>query len=264
MGFDEFYAIEAFDEDTDQIRGFVSDRGNYEKIIEVVEERNAAGESVFLFDITMQNHGGYTEESYEPAVKLENFNADDKKDQEEAEQFLSLQKDTDDALEYLIEYFKNADEPTLILVFGDHYPSLPDSFTEYISGAAYDDLPFEEQIRYYSCPFLIWANYDIPEAEGIQTSANYLGTMLLNQTGLEQTWYNGYLNTLMQQIPAMNYMGYLPQDGKFVSWDDAEEPYKTLSWEYDCLIYNSLVENRNRIDWFFAPRSEETAMPETG
>ena len=38
------------------------------------------------------------------------------------DRYLSLSKETDDALEYLIEYFKDYDEPTIIVMFGDHYP----------------------------------------------------------------------------------------------------------------------------------------------
>ena len=42
-----------------------------------------------------------------------------------ANQYLSLIHESDKALEYLISYFEECEEPTLIVMFGDHYPTLP-------------------------------------------------------------------------------------------------------------------------------------------
>ncbi|MBR2188449.1 MAG: LTA synthase family protein, partial [Eubacterium sp.] len=39
LGFDQFLSQDDFDEDTDRVRSFISDRGNYEKIIEMVENK---------------------------------------------------------------------------------------------------------------------------------------------------------------------------------------------------------------------------------
>ncbi len=248
--FEDFYAEESFDEDAERIRGFISDRANYKQIIEMVEQKDDPSDRLFLFDITMQNHGGYSSENYVPKVVFKDYQGEDG-DAGTVNHYLTLLKESDIALEYLIEHFKEVEEPTLIVMFGDHYPTIPDSMTENVSGKAYEELTFEEQQRYYATPFFIWANYDIPEAEDVLTSTNYLGTMMLDQTGLELVGFNGYLNTLMQQMPALNHQGYVTADGTHVKWEDAEEPYSTLEWEYECLQYNELGKKRDRLDWFF-------------
>ena len=244
LNFDQYLSIEDFDDSYERIRGFVSDRGNYQKIIEVVEETE---EPLFLFDITMQNHGGYTKDNYPLKIHLTGDYQEDS-----VERFLTLERETDDALQYLIEYFEACDEPTLILVFGDHYPTLPEEFTESISGSKYEELSPGEQVNYFSTPFLIWANYDIPEQEDVITSCNYLSTLLLSQTGLDMPDYNYYLQDLMQEMPALNHMGYYDAEKVFHTWEDGDEEILHKEWEYECLQYNELAESRRRLNHFFA------------
>ena len=217
----------------------------------MINNKESSDQPFFLFDVTMQNHGGYTYRAYKSDVEVEGY------DDSAVNQFLSLERDSDEALEYLIEYFKDYEEPTLIVMFGDHYPDLPDEFTEAISGKAYDDLTLDEQQMYFATPFFIWANYDIDEATDVLTSTNYLGTMMMEQTGLEMADYNYYLQDLMEEIPALNHLGYMDTEGKFHSWNDGEPEILDKEWEYECLQYNNLAENGNRLNWFFVPESGE-------
>lgn len=245
LDFDTFYTKDDFDESVERIRGHISDRANFEKIIEVIENKEDSSQPFFLFDVTMQNHGGYTNASYQGTIKGENYQ------DSAADQYLSLLKESDEALEYLIEYFKNCQEPTLIVMFGDHYPDLSEEFTEAISGKKYDDLTLDEKEMYFATPFFIWANYDIEEAENVLTSTNYLGTLMMEQTGLEMADYNYYLQDLMQEIPALNHLGYMDTEGQFHSWEEADQTTQEEEWEYECLQYNNLAEKRNRLNWFF-------------
>lgn len=246
LQFEKFYTIDDFSPSAKRIRQHISDQANYEKIIEVVNQKKEQGEQpYFLFDITMQNHGGYTSTTYEGDVKTEGYT------DHSVNQYLSLLRESDDALRYLIEYFEDYEEPTMIVMFGDHYPDLPEGFTEWITGRKYEDSTLEEQQQYFATPFFIWANYDIPEAEGIMTSTNYLSTLLLEQTGLQMPPYNYYLQELMKEMPALNHLGYLNADGTYTSWDDIDEKHKTLELQYEALQYNELAEDSRRLDDFF-------------
>ena len=245
LDFDEYISIDDFDEDAEKIRGLVSDRANYEKIIERVEAKENSDDKLFLFDITIQNHGGYKTSTYFGDINCLDYS------DEEVDTYLSLIHESDQALEYLISYFAHIDEPTLVVFFGDHYPALPDGFSEYLSGGAYDELDLASQEKYYATPFLIWANYDIPEQANITTSTNYLGTLMLEQTGLEMAPYNYYLKNQMEDMPALNHLGYLDNYGSFHSWSDGEEDELQAENDYECLQYNNLVEDGKRLDWFF-------------
>ena len=245
LNFEKFYTQDDFDEDTQTYHGHISDQANYEKIIDLVNKKKNKDDPLFVFDITMQNHGGYTVNDVPQLVTVDGY------ENNVVNNFLSLEKLSDDALKYLIEYFKNYSEPTMIVMFGDHYPTMPDQFTEYISGSKYEDLNIEQQQHYYMTPFFIWANYDIPEQDDVVTSTNYLGTLMLDQTGLEMADYNYYLKDMMNTIPALNHMGYVDENGEYHTWKKGDTKHLEKEWDYECLQYNNLAEKFNRQDWFF-------------
>lgn len=250
LQFEKFFTIDDFPASAERVRQHISDRANYEKIIERVESKEHKDDPYFIFDVTMQNHGGYTSTSYQGDVKTVGYT------DSSVNQFLSLTKESDEALRYLIEYFEACDQPTLIVMFGDHYPDLPESFTEWITGKSYEDSSLEEQQRYFATPFFIWANYDIPEEKGVLTSTNYLSTMMLEQTGLAMTPYNYYLSDLRREMPALNHLGYMDADGKFTGWDQIDPYYEKLELQYEALQYNELAEDARRIDEFFTVADE--------
>lgn len=245
LQFDEFHTIDDFAPSAKRIRQHISDQANYEKIIEAVNQKENPKEPYFLFDITMQNHGGYTDTAYKGDVNTVGYT------NSSVNQYLSLLKESDDALKYLIEYFEDYDEPTMIVMFGDHYPDLPESFTEWITGKKFEDSTLGEQEKYFATPFFIWANYDIPEEEGVLTSTNYLSTLMLEQTNLEMTPYNYYLSGLMEKMPALNHLGYIDDEGGYISWEDIDADDKKLELQYEALQYNELAKDAGRLDNFF-------------
>ena len=249
MGFDEFLSIENCFADAERVRGFVSDRADYEELIRQVEEKEK-GEKLFLFNITMQNHSQYKDESFANFIDVTGYNGENKA---QAEQYCSLLRMSDEAMAELINYFRECDEKTMILFFGDHQPEIGDDFWEYCFGKDLDDLSFEEQQMEYETCFFVWANYDIPEAEGLTMSANYLSSYLLSLTGLEMTPYQEFLFRQREEIPAMNAYGYLDADGGAHQWDTASvgaEAGKAIG-DYKCLIYDELTGGASRDGTFY-------------
>ena len=245
LDFDTFYTIDDFDENCEKFRGMISDRANYEKIIEVIESKSDPSQPFFLFDVTMQNHGGYSNNSYPVSVKVDGYTDDS------WNRYLSLVKESDEALQYLIEYFEDCEEPTMIVMFGDHFPSQDAGVEEYLSGAARDKLEVEEMQRYYQTPFFIWTNYEMESQENVLTSTNFLGTLMMEQTGLSLTPFEEYEVMLTDSVAAYNHKGYVTPEGEHILWADAPEEIKQEILEYEYLQYNTLVENGNRMDWFF-------------
>jgi hypothetical protein len=249
MGFDTFLNIENSFEGADKVRGLVSDKGDYEEIIKQVEAKEE-GQKLFLFNITMQNHSSYKNEKFENTVDVTDFHG---ANEGQAEQYCTLLKMSDEAIMELLDYFRDKDEKTLILFFGDHQPEIGDDFWEYCFGKSIDDLSFDEQQKEFETTWFIWANYDIPEAEDLTLSADYLSSYLLSLTGLESTPYNDYLLAQRSLIPAMNSFGYYDEEGRAHEWDTEEtdpEAAEKLR-EYKCLIYNELTQGAARDDTFF-------------
>ena len=58
MGFDAFLDQE-FYEGSEELRNYISDEADYQKLIQVVEAKENPEDKLFIFNVTMQNHGGY-------------------------------------------------------------------------------------------------------------------------------------------------------------------------------------------------------------
>lgn len=217
FGFDEFITQEAF-EGYDTIRSFYSDEATYEKVIELYENKNP-GENLFVWDLTMQNHGGYvTDSDFEKEVFLTDYPRLD-----QAAAYLTLMKYTDEALEKLITYFEEVEEPTMIVMFGDHQPALSDGTYDVLYGMDENEVEEEEREKRYITPFLIWNNYGLQEDYIEQMSANYLSAYVFQQAGFSPTAYQNLLMNLYQYYPVINAQGVYDAQGKYWSWEEVKD-----------------------------------------
>ena len=239
--FDECYFIDDFPQ-KHMIRQLVSDRELFDSLIERYENNKDENDnSLFFFCVTMQNHGGYTDDGYNADINLAGY----KQEYPDVEQYLSLIHETDNAVEYLINYFKYCENEVVILFYGDHQPALSDAFLIETHGSDYVSIA-ENELK-YTVPFFIWSNYDSPEIMIDLTSLNYLSTYLFKIAELPLPLYNVFLSELEEYIPAINSQGYYSNiDGEFHQLMEAEGKEKDLLEKYWTLEYNSLYDNENR------------------
>jgi len=242
FGFDETYFEDRFEHNS-LLREFISDQAMVDEVIQYYERQKDGGSPLFLFGITMQNHGGYTYsgENFQSTVDLsETLNGE----YPQAEQYLSLLRETDSAVESLITYFSGLEEKTVVVFFGDHHPKLDDGFEEALNGKGLETL--DEQECRYTVPFFIWANYNIEEKEVGVTSLNYLGNYMYEAAGLPLPTYSRFLSELQEKIPAINSLGYYSiSNGKFISTEEAEGEEAAWLSLYQKLQYNCLFDKKN-------------------
>lgn len=247
LGFDEFLDIEDFDS-TDMVRGcFLSDNASYEKVIEEFEAAMLADQPVFIFNVTIQNHGNYKTNAFSANELVRITNAPGK--YPEAEEYLTLIQKSDKAIIKLINYFKNITKPTIILFFGDHQPALGDGFYEYLYQKNLNMLTLDEMQRRYKVPFFIWANYEIENQIGIETSINYLSSILLETSGLPLTPYASFLNTVQSAYPVINPFGVKIKDNN--SWEELDTGGKTLLSDYENIQYNNIFDENKIADFYY-------------
>lgn len=215
FGFDRFVSIENMGEyqnsnEFEYIRSYMSDRTSYSAVIAQLEKK-PDDKRMFVFNVTMQNHGGYT---YNNPRLSANITIDNPKGEyPETEQYLSLIRESDTAFEELIDYFKNWDEPIVIAMFGDHQPAIEQAFYEDLMGGAIYSMSAEQLQARYKIPFIIWANFDIEEEEGIKTSPNYLSNLVLETAGLPKSNTGMIIDEIENEVPQINEMGHYTADG---------------------------------------------------
>lgn len=246
MGFDEFISSGGF-RDSELLRNYVSDLGDYQRLIERYEEKDP-GEKLFVFNVTMQNHGGYEEESpdFREEIKAEG----DLAGYEQADRYLSLMKKSDEAFQYLVEYFEQVEEPTMIVMFGDHQAAVETEFYETLYGKSMKELTAEEADKQYVTPLIIWTNYETEAQPVDKISANYLGAKILDLANLKLTAYDRMLLENWESIPVLGKNGYYLTDGTYTAWGkNAEKP--DLMRAYQRMEYNYVADRKNRVDSLF-------------
>lgn len=235
IGFDRFYSLKDFTSPK-MVRDYVSDEADFNKIKRLYEAKEE-GEPLFVFNVTMQNHSGYdaSYENFTPDIEVEGI------DSKSLSMYLSLLKQTDSAFEELIEYFEGQDEDTIIVFFGDHQP------TAYVSNPILrgnnvdpNSLTDEETLLRYKVPYVIWANFDIEESRGGETSVNYLMIDLLESAGLPLPPYQSFLSEIREDYPVISAVQVSDSEGGLSTVDecgDALEAYKSLEY-YLLFDYN--------------------------
>ena len=106
----------------------------------------------------------------------------------------------------------------------------------------------------YTVPFFIWANYDIPEAEGVRISSNYLSILTRQLVGLPLSGFDALLSELMEVLPVATTVGYVTADGTvYERAEDLPEDIRTKYEEYRLMAYNYLFDEHKHPDGFYSP-----------
>lgn len=233
MGFDEFHSIESDFESKAHIRWCLSDWSNYQNLFKIYEQKN---KPIFLFNVTMQNHGGYIAQTDNVPVKVRAESIGD----DNLNEYLSLVNTSDSAIMNLINYFSLVDEDTIILFFGDHQPSLKkETYLKFDEDFLKKTESVEESQKQSKVPFFIWANFDIEEKDDLHISANYLSVLLFENAGIPLTRYQQFLKELYREYPVINKYGYMV-NSEFYAWSSKKENEQFD--KYQNLIYSNMFD----------------------
>lgn len=256
FGFDRSFFKSDFS-DANLIRTYVDDLSTYQKIVDLYHTKED-GQPMFVFDVTMQNHSSYSKEydNFTPDIEVYGSENDVL-----LERYLSLIKISDAAFGALVKYFESQDEPTVILMFGDHQPADWVVSPIYSMNGQTDTAEWSESLERYMVPFVLWSNYDMDEEEILNQvdylsseydmlSMNYLNTLVMEAAGLPKSSYQLYMDDLITEYPITSANGFYDDDGRFFGTGNIEAVPDELQ-EYWMLNYNTLFDVEQRNDaWY--------------
>ncbi|MCR5294778.1 MAG: LTA synthase family protein [Lachnospiraceae bacterium] len=250
MGFEHFYDISAYPEAREMIYGHTDDRSNYEELLRVLEKNT---DPVFIFNVTMQNHGSYDLEAMKHAKKEIVEMEKEFKRYRDVTAFESLMKASDDALRFLVKSLRKIKRPVILTFFGDHQPALDGDFEAFLEAKGRypdeaDSIALGE--NYFKVPFVIWTNSpafyrrdkDLDDPIAF-LSPNFLGAQTTRFAKIRRSAMDLYLDGLNEQILAMNETGFLADDGEWHAYDKPGE-YSALLNGYECIQYYRMFEKK--------------------
>ena len=229
LGFDHSF----FKEDMNNLQfmrnGYSSDQSTYEVYYNVMNNK-PDGDKNFSFIVTMQNHLPYND--VDPnAIQFLNDNND-------VISYLQSEYLADKALKNLIEYLSDYKEDIILLFFGDHQPNLNQGDLYSLTGN------YSENSASQVVPFFIWANYNIEKKDNIDTSANYLESLLLDAANMPKDSYTKYVESIREEIPVITNHYYMNNDGDSYEVSDSSSPYFDKLQEYWRVIYYNMFDNK--------------------
>ena len=224
--------------DPSYVRSYISDACDYRTVEALTEEIDGPA---FIFNVTMQNHSSYkqTWQNLPHVLEAQGVLAGDA----QAEQYLNLLRESDRALQELLDYYSACPERTMLVFFGDHQPFMSDEFYEALYGKKLSERTVQEILTSYRTPFFIWANYDIPEQEGLLVGSSLLGGLTAEAAGLPACAFTDLLRELYETIPAIHTIGVMePTGGIVMNRKNLKADQAALLEEYEYVCRYSLFE----------------------
>lgn len=213
--------------------GNISDEEFEKQVISKFEENDG---KKFIFGLTMQNHMPYLSKKYNQYDIDVKSNSLDENEVKELRNYVQGVYDADKMYINIVNYLKNVEEPTVLVMFGDHLPALSQYSVYKESGYS--------KLEYYSTPYVIWANYDINYKEIFSEymSPSNLSISIMKLLDIELPWYLKVFDALYEKFPVINNQLIIDKDCKMIDLEEAID-YNLVN---DCRIiqYDLLINKK--------------------
>ena len=234
MGFEKFICKNDLEEP--EVKGtYISDMEFVRQVIKMYEEKG--DKPLFLYGITMQNHGNYLEkryDTYDVTVDSEVLSENDLQGLRDAVQGVY---DADKSFYALTEYFSQVDEPTIIVLYGDHLPFLGLNSSTYFATEFLKSDNLAENPQIYETPYIVWANFDISDIEiSKRVSPANLGAQTLKLAGLEKVdWHMRFIDLFYSKTPVYKTTVKTDENGEYTEEYNREMEPDYAMIQFDCL-----------------------------
>lgn len=216
----------------------------YDKALDVLAAA-PDDEPQFVFEVTLQNHGGYTTgllgEGAEGGTTVNGVAV------EGMDEYLGCIASSEADLAAFLERLEDLDRKVVVVFFGDHQPGFNDEVAEAAYATPVDELSLEQVQMRFATPYMIWANFNLDlddrGFEALDTSLNYLGAMTAFAAGLPLTAFQKAQLELQAQMPAVNLNGYRDAQGAWY-WIGQDGPARDAYDAYEVLQYADLFDAR--------------------
>lgn len=169
---------------------------------EIIRQADMQEDPFFFFTVTLQGHGPYDDGRY----KKTGVTIDGKLDARDNRMLASYAegvKEADKSLKMLMDWARERDRETIIVVFGDHLPPLNTVYKNsgYMPGITATRKGTPEQMKdQHETPLVIWSNKTGAEKDLGTISPAFLSYHILKEAGYEHPYYTGFLGAVHDKL----------------------------------------------------------------
>lgn len=195
FGLDKFISME--DMSSYEITGsYISDKSFTQ---EIINQFKSTDQPQFIFTLSMQNHTPYNanrfsnnEITFESPLK--------ENDQSALQTYISGINLSDQSYQFLKDYLKKSEKPTIIIFYGDHLPSLNNDF------GVYKKLGFDytDETKMHTTPIAVWNNLKTNLNIASSLSPSFLSLEILKFANIKPKYQFSFLQSLSKTDTVLN------------------------------------------------------------
>ncbi|ANC78645.1 hypothetical protein ABE65_018325 [Fictibacillus phosphorivorans] len=234
FGFDQFLHMESM-KNKEMTGPYISDESVAQEILDNLKNND---KPMFVHAVTMQNHFPYAADRYKKnSIKVSGLSP---ASNAELETYAEGISQSDRALELLVKKLEAIEEPTLVVLWGDHLPILGQNKAIYEEAKFMEPYnPKVELQKFSETPLLMYANYDVPREDLKVMSPSFIGPTLFNLAGLEQPPFYTFLDEVKSELPGIK-PGLLINNEQRSEFALSKKQQQLLK-DYQMLQYDLLV-----------------------
>ncbi len=259
FGFDTFRSEEKLP--AMQKRGiFTSDEALTKEIMRQADQME---DPFFFFTVTLQGHGPYEPNRYaQNTIKVEGNLPP--ADRQVLETYAQGVKEADDSLKMLMDWAKERDRETIIVLFGDHLPPLN---TVYPNTGFMPDVtasrkgPLDVMKRTHETPLIVWSNKTGPVRDLGTISPAFISYQTLKASGYEHPYYTGFLGRVFNDYQIVDrFMLVNGKDEMTADWARSKDIPDVVR-DYRFLQHDMMFGKRYGTERFFPTHADLFPRP---
>lgn len=204
LGFDTFTSLEYMSDYETTYMGWAKDKVLTEQIGTVLDSTTGAD---MIYTISVQGHGAYPEEQVIESPDVTVTGLADEGSTNAMEYYIQQIHEMDEFVGELVSYLKNRGEETILVMYGDHLPSL---------GLTEENL---ENGNLYQTEYVIWDNIGLTKTER-NIEAYQLGAYVLGKAGIQKgTMFRYHQSYLEESVHTKDEKESYLEDMKILEYD---------------------------------------------
>ncbi|MXN43619.1 sulfatase-like hydrolase/transferase [Shinella kummerowiae] len=225
---------------------------------EIIRQADMQEDPFFFFTVTLQGHGPYDDGRY-AKTDIDVESKLDARDTRMLASYAQGVKEADSSLKMLMDWAKERDRETIIVVFGDHLPPLNTVYQNsgYMQGITASRKGTPEQMqKEHETPLVIWSNKTGVEKDVGTISPAFLSYFILKEAGFEHPYYTGFLGAVHDKLRVIDRYMLIDAKGNGTAGWARKKTIDPLVRDFRFLQHDIMFGKQYGLERFFNSHAE--------